>query len=454
MNIESANTQHPVPQNVMDVEFKLIGDLTIRQFSYLLIFGVLVFIVYNIHLPFIFSYPIMGVLILAGVGFAFIPLNDISLDKWAFNYYRAITSPRIRVWKHKDRIPYYFQLDPKLLSKSSKDYGVKITTGSTKKMSLDDLLKSTDTKSKVTVDFEDESDLLQKEKDFLTKIGFKDRVEDTPQIGRTSVIEDGQEMKQNFVNISNSQNNAAVTKESIQNISYQKEVNELNKIKEKAEKQLEKAEKVKPIKKEIETKNVMEEKIQLELSENAKKINIGVGNNKILEETVKEEKKEVETTDKLPQVETEKKDKGPKTSLFKNLFEMLLPKKQEEVEIKEEKENNLVGVLNTDADAEKIRERIKKQKGNKIDFILNGQTVDETGKMIPSVVVIVKNRNQEPIRAMKSNSLGIFDSTTPLKIDEVYTIDGIKDNFSFDTVTLKTSSNGNNLVKLIGKPTA
>jgi len=37
--VQLTNKQHAVPQNIMDVEFKLIGDLTMRQFAYLIIFG-------------------------------------------------------------------------------------------------------------------------------------------------------------------------------------------------------------------------------------------------------------------------------------------------------------------------------------------------------------------------------------------------------------------------------
>ena len=79
MEVQSANKQHPVPQNVMDVEFKLIGELTVRQFTYLVAFGLMAFATYKLSLlPPIFRYPLILIQVLIGTGFAFFPLNDIS----------------------------------------------------------------------------------------------------------------------------------------------------------------------------------------------------------------------------------------------------------------------------------------------------------------------------------------------------------------------------------------
>jgi hypothetical protein len=53
-----SNTQHAVPQNIMDVEFKLVGDLTMRQFSYLIVFGLLAYFS-SVIIPGIFKWPIV-----------------------------------------------------------------------------------------------------------------------------------------------------------------------------------------------------------------------------------------------------------------------------------------------------------------------------------------------------------------------------------------------------------
>src|SRR3990172_5005612 len=64
--------QHAVPQQVFGVQFKLIGDLTIRQFAILAICGFF--------------------------AFAFVPVQDQSLDQWITAFFRAVYSPTRRMW--------------------------------------------------------------------------------------------------------------------------------------------------------------------------------------------------------------------------------------------------------------------------------------------------------------------------------------------------------------------
>ena len=77
--------QHPIPRQITTFEFKLIGFLTIKQFIYLLIsipIGVLIF--------YIFPVPILNfflglIVVLIGVAFAFVPINDRPMEVWIKN---------------------------------------------------------------------------------------------------------------------------------------------------------------------------------------------------------------------------------------------------------------------------------------------------------------------------------------------------------------------------------
>ena len=62
--------------------------------------------------------------------------------------------------------------------------------------------------------------------------------------------------------------------------------------------------------------------------------------------------------------------------------------------------------------------------------VLSGIVKSKDGKLLPGVVVIVKNDKSRPVRAMKTNSLGQFMTTTPLE-NGIYTVELTKDNFSF-----------------------
>lgn len=92
--------QHPVPQNVTTFQFRLIGDMTLKQFGYLCAGAILAFIAYKLPLPMIVTWPLAGVLAFLGVGFAFIPVEERPMDVWVFSFFRSIYSPTQYIWSH------------------------------------------------------------------------------------------------------------------------------------------------------------------------------------------------------------------------------------------------------------------------------------------------------------------------------------------------------------------
>lgn len=92
---------HPIPQNVTSFQFKLIGDMTLKQFAYLATGCGLAYLVFVIFVP---SYPFVAwplLLTFAGLGaaFAFLPIGSRPLDYWVKAFLRAVYSPTKRVWK-------------------------------------------------------------------------------------------------------------------------------------------------------------------------------------------------------------------------------------------------------------------------------------------------------------------------------------------------------------------
>ncbi|MBW6441325.1 PrgI family protein [Patescibacteria group bacterium] len=147
-----SNKQHAVPQNIMDVEFKLVGDLTMRQFSYLMIFGLLAYLSYTI-IPGIFRIPIAVVSALLALALAFVPIQERGLDEWLVNFYRSINSPTQRIWKKEPQLPTAFLYDN--LAVVKQEMITLAPTSSRRK--LEDYLK-TDTKQ----DEEDPLDIPEK----------------------------------------------------------------------------------------------------------------------------------------------------------------------------------------------------------------------------------------------------------------------------------------------------
>ena len=110
VGLPQANSQHPVPQNIMDVEFKLIGDLTMRQFAYLFVAGISAYLSYLLVIG-LFKWPTVIFLILLGIGLAFVPVEERGLDEWIVNFFRAINSQTQKVWRKEPQLPTAFLYD-------------------------------------------------------------------------------------------------------------------------------------------------------------------------------------------------------------------------------------------------------------------------------------------------------------------------------------------------------
>lgn len=91
--------QHPLPQDISAYRFRLIGDMTIKQFVSLGVGIVLAVIFYSSPLPFFFKYPLSFLFLLLGVGMAFVPVQGRTLDTWIIAFIRSIYSPTQFVWK-------------------------------------------------------------------------------------------------------------------------------------------------------------------------------------------------------------------------------------------------------------------------------------------------------------------------------------------------------------------
>ncbi|MEK7154855.1 MAG: PrgI family protein [Patescibacteria group bacterium] len=90
--------QHPVPQNISSYEFRLVGDMTLKQFFQLaggVIGGVIIF---RLPLPFFLKYPLAGLSILLGVMLAFVPVSGRPFSQWIVAFIRAVYSPTEYQW--------------------------------------------------------------------------------------------------------------------------------------------------------------------------------------------------------------------------------------------------------------------------------------------------------------------------------------------------------------------
>ncbi len=97
--------QHPIPQNILDVEFKLFTKFTLKEFAYLAIGlgfgGLMIYLTVKEIIPGILGIPVFIFSSVAGIFLALVPINDQDADTFIKNYLTAITSPTQRVWMNK-----------------------------------------------------------------------------------------------------------------------------------------------------------------------------------------------------------------------------------------------------------------------------------------------------------------------------------------------------------------
>ncbi len=117
--------QHPIPQNVSSYQFKLVGDMTLKQF-FQLAGGILVGILfYSSPLLPIIKWPLAIISGLLGVGLAFLPLEERPLEKWIFAFFRAIYSPTIFTWRRGSVSAKLFQDEPVQQATTQEDAALK-----------------------------------------------------------------------------------------------------------------------------------------------------------------------------------------------------------------------------------------------------------------------------------------------------------------------------------------
>ncbi len=98
--------QHPIPQNVTNFQFKLIGDITLKQFGYLaggLLIGYLCTKVPLV--PEFLRWPIGGLFVILGFGLAFVPIEQRPMDRLLLAFFKSIYLPTQYVWQKQNLPP-------------------------------------------------------------------------------------------------------------------------------------------------------------------------------------------------------------------------------------------------------------------------------------------------------------------------------------------------------------
>ncbi|AKM83102.1 hypothetical protein A2422_04645 [Candidatus Woesebacteria bacterium RIFOXYC1_FULL_31_51] len=103
--------QHPIPQQISSYQFKLVGDMTLKQFFQVAGGCLVSLLFYSTPLHPIIKWPLILFFVLLGVALAFLPFEERPLEKWIVAFFRSIYSPTIYNWKKTIKPAVFFTED-------------------------------------------------------------------------------------------------------------------------------------------------------------------------------------------------------------------------------------------------------------------------------------------------------------------------------------------------------
>src|SRR5437764_399195 len=103
--------QHPIPQQISSYQFRLVGDMTLKQFFQVGGGALIALLFYSSNLPFYIKWPLIIISFLFGAALAFFPLEDRPLAKWIYLFGKSVYAPTLYLWMKNYKAPQFFQAE-------------------------------------------------------------------------------------------------------------------------------------------------------------------------------------------------------------------------------------------------------------------------------------------------------------------------------------------------------
>lgn len=100
-------TYHKIPQNVISYQGRVVGKFTAKQFSFLAIGGIALFIIFSTPIPIPARIIIAIPVTLFTLVFALANFEGKTTDAWIMAFFNSIYKPTQRIWKKKETVPMY-----------------------------------------------------------------------------------------------------------------------------------------------------------------------------------------------------------------------------------------------------------------------------------------------------------------------------------------------------------
>jgi hypothetical protein len=100
--------QHPIPQQISSYQFKLVGDMTLKQFFQVAGGVVVSLLFYATPLHPLIKWPLILISAALGAALAFLPFQERPLEKWIIAFFRSIYTPTLYSWKKTEKPLVFF----------------------------------------------------------------------------------------------------------------------------------------------------------------------------------------------------------------------------------------------------------------------------------------------------------------------------------------------------------
>jgi len=405
---------HPVPQNIMDVEFKLFGELTIRQFGYVAGGALVAFVCYVsfADIPLI-RWPLVVFFGILGIMLAVFKVNDRPFEIWLANFIFALFTSQRRIWKKSAKTPEILRsMNVNSVSKGNSNVSINRAPLSSVYVPTEEVEENISKEDKEEMDRLNEIDKLwggsSNKVVENTKTTIKEVVQNVPIAVPT--VTSKEEVIQTF---------------SEPAISIPKDI------------EVKKTEDIKEVKKipRFDLDDILPTKVSREdligkmdektgVDQPAINFDEPVVNTKVA--TVLEEKKEeVKDNSCMDKLKTQLEEQN---KIINNLRE----KVSEPKEVVETKKIVLEEKPEIKEEIKKIEQVIEEKPIEKVNYV-SGTVKDKNGKGLSNVTLIIKDSKFRPVRATRTNNLGAFNITTSLPNGD-YSLEAVRSGMNFDTI--------------------
>lgn len=187
--------QHPIPQQITSYEFKLVGDMTLKQFGKAAGGVIIALLINSSKLVFFVKWPLIFIFAAGGLALAFVPFQDRPLETWLMAFIKSIYSPTIYTYK-KDIPENWLEIDLSKQLNNEEEEEVVIPIKEDKKVK--EFINSLPSIGREKIEAEEEKEEIIKNPSPLDKLGASP-LDKGDQTEKQEIVEIKEEKKEEVV---------------------------------------------------------------------------------------------------------------------------------------------------------------------------------------------------------------------------------------------------------------